>query len=202
MNDEVWIPVDNFFQQDHTIYIQVSLREYLDAPQGLLNQMLYLWNAGAEELYIPPDKLLDVNPSLEFRDYGLLRLQELCLYGSLSETQCNLCGTVAVNASKSITSHIPLKYSRLKKCKACSAVYYCSRECQREHWKEHKLSCRPVHELKKGDLVRLLGLSDSSDLNRRFRELGNYVEAKGRWEVTWIGGTNGILVKPENLKRR
>ncbi|KAJ3079843.1 hypothetical protein HDU99_009958, partial [Rhizoclosmatium hyalinum] len=59
LNEQVWIPVDNFFQQDRRIYIQVSLREYLDAPQGLLNQMLYLWNAGAEELYIPPDKLLD-----------------------------------------------------------------------------------------------------------------------------------------------
>ena len=30
----------------------------------------------------------------------------------------------------------------LRKCSRCSAVRYCSRECQTEHWKEHKASCR------------------------------------------------------------
>ena len=30
----------------------------------------------------------------------------------------------------------------LSKCSRCSAVRYCSRQCQTEHWKEHKASCK------------------------------------------------------------
>jgi hypothetical protein len=28
-----------------------------------------------------------------------------------------------------------------QKCGACQAVYYCSRECQKLHWPEHKIFC-------------------------------------------------------------
>ena len=33
--------------------------------------------------------------------------------------------------------------SNLKKCGACGKVRYCSKECQRAHWKEHKSNCKP-----------------------------------------------------------
>jgi hypothetical protein len=29
-------------------------------------------------------------------------------------------------------------------CSKCKAVYYCSKECQRADWKEHKIKCKPV----------------------------------------------------------
>eukprot|EP01135_Chromosphaera_perkinsii_P005896 Nk52_evm29s370 gene=Nk52_evmTU29s370 len=31
----------------------------------------------------------------------------------------------------------------LKRCLKCKSVCYCSKECQREHWREHKLRCIP-----------------------------------------------------------
>lgn len=30
----------------------------------------------------------------------------------------------------------------LRKCQQCKAAYYCSRDCQLSHWKEHKVACR------------------------------------------------------------
>ena len=29
----------------------------------------------------------------------------------------------------------------LKSCSVCKIVYYCSKECQRKDWKDHKLEC-------------------------------------------------------------
>ena len=28
------------------------------------------------------------------------------------------------------------------KCSKCKLIYYCNRECQVKHWKEHKLICK------------------------------------------------------------
>ena len=33
---------------------------------------------------------------------------------------------------------------RLKLCKQCQQSWYCSRECQRRHWPEHKRGCTPL----------------------------------------------------------
>ena len=41
-------------------------------------------------------------------------------------TSCSCCGSQS---------------SELKKCSSCGQVQYCSRECQRKHWKEHKPNC-------------------------------------------------------------
>jgi hypothetical protein len=32
---------------------------------------------------------------------------------------------------------------RFKQCSRCKVAYYCSRECQKEHWKIHKKECLP-----------------------------------------------------------
>jgi hypothetical protein len=34
------------------------------------------------------------------------------------------------------------KSGDMKKCSQCKAVFYCNRECQKAHWKEHKKHCR------------------------------------------------------------
>ena len=30
------------------------------------------------------------------------------------------------------------------KCTACKAVFYCSRDCQKKHWKAHKFDCKSL----------------------------------------------------------
>jgi hypothetical protein len=37
---------------------------------------------------------------------------------------------------------VPCGKITLKKCGCCKRSYYCSRECQVEDWKEHKLECK------------------------------------------------------------
>lgn len=44
----------------------------------------------------------------------------------------------------------------LRKCTQCGYTAYCSRECQREHWKtHHRIVCRPPGVLRRGDLVHV-----------------------------------------------
>ncbi|KAI9374061.1 hypothetical protein BJX61DRAFT_344395 [Aspergillus egyptiacus] len=47
----------------------------------------------------------------------------------MAEAACNIC---AKKASKETT---------LKRCGKCKAIWYCSRECQKADWKDHKESC-------------------------------------------------------------
>ena len=49
--------------------------------------------------------------------------------GGAVRKACAACGVEASSAVK------------LKKCKTCLAVYYCSRECQVADWQAHKLGC-------------------------------------------------------------
>lgn len=34
-------------------------------------------------------------------------------------------------------------FDKVRKCGRCKVVFYCSVECQRDHWPEHKKICRP-----------------------------------------------------------
>lgn len=38
------------------------------------------------------------------------------------------------------------KEAKTLKCGGCSQVHYCSRECQKQDWKEHKLVCKSLPE--------------------------------------------------------
>jgi hypothetical protein len=31
---------------------------------------------------------------------------------------------------------------KLSRCSGCRCVFYCGKECQKEHWKEHKEMCK------------------------------------------------------------
>ena len=52
-----------------------------------------------------------------------------------------------------------------KVCAKCKAIAYCSRECQKSHWKAHKRSCAQLHQLREATGAKQLagsgsGLSD------------------------------------------
>jgi hypothetical protein len=37
----------------------------------------------------------------------------------------------------------------LQICVRCKLVSYCSRECQKKDWKQHRLECKKFHGIKK-----------------------------------------------------
>ncbi|KAI9346938.1 hypothetical protein BDR26DRAFT_916334 [Obelidium mucronatum] len=79
---------------------------------------------------------------------------------------------------------------RLKRCQSCHDVSYCSHKCQKEAWKpRHKKYCRDVSVLKTGDIVRLRGLKEKSDLNGHLYEIHELNNAAGRWHASWVGGS-------------
>ncbi|KAJ0403789.1 hypothetical protein ATCC90586_003781 [Pythium insidiosum] len=39
------------------------------------------------------------------------------------------------------------KGSELKRCTRCKCTFYCGAECQRSHWKDHKISCVPQSDV-------------------------------------------------------
>ncbi|KAK1231090.1 hypothetical protein PQX77_005807 [Marasmius sp. AFHP31] len=57
---------------------------------------------------------------------------------------------------------------RFQRCSKCKKTFYCSGQCQQDHWKEHKLICGL---LAKGDYV--------GALNRQRAEVNNYLKDMG-----------------------
>lgn len=59
---------------------------------------------------------------------------------------------VASNLSKSHICAKCLKSEQCEnsfpRCSSCQLVRYCSRECQKQHWREHKVLCMSVREFK------------------------------------------------------
>ena len=55
------------------------------------------------------------------------------------QKQCHQC---EITADKLTTGS-------LKTCSGCKKVYYCSRDCQGEDWKAHKLVCKKISEIGK-----------------------------------------------------
>jgi hypothetical protein len=53
-----------------------------------------------------------------------------------AEKMCESCGTTAL-----LGNMVGEGLTRLFACSRCDAVYYCSKACQRSHWKKHKASC-------------------------------------------------------------
>jgi hypothetical protein len=114
---------------------------------------------------------------------------------------------------------------KLQKCTACKQVAYCSRQCQRTHWKVHKPACKAAQantststtaaeeetkpagnehkngsdKLSVGAKVQLRALEDGPhhDLNGRVGVITEFVESSGRWRVQLQGFRKNF--KPTNL---
>ena len=46
--------------------------------------------------------------------------------------------------TKKLCSKCGKESDKLKKCTACKCVWYCDKDCQNRHWKEHKKECKPI----------------------------------------------------------
>eukprot|EP00823_Brevimastigomonas_motovehiculus_P008204 TRINITY_DN7487_c0_g1_i1.p2 TRINITY_DN7487_c0_g1~~TRINITY_DN7487_c0_g1_i1.p2 ORF type:complete len:181 (+),score=35.24 TRINITY_DN7487_c0_g1_i1:88-630(+) len=71
--------------------------------------------------------------------------------------------------------------TKLKVCSGCSEVAYCSRECQRAHWSEHKLVCK--RKEKKGEGITVewddqKRINKFGRLHNHWQELEDDVKAK------------------------
>ena len=65
------------------------------------------------------------------------------------------------------------------RCSRCKNAVYCNAECQRSHWKLHKLDCRPTsQQAPDGPTVNLLAVAEEKNQagNKAYSE-GNYPEA-------------------------
>ena len=47
-------------------------------------------------------------------------------------------------APAKLCSKCSKKSDALVKCRDCKCVWYCDKECQNKHWKEHKIECKPI----------------------------------------------------------
>ena len=49
------------------------------------------------------------------------------------------------------------KSNTLMKCRACKCVWYCDKDCQNKHWREHKKECKPIKKVldKRGGKLNL-----------------------------------------------
>jgi hypothetical protein len=43
-----------------------------------------------------------------------------------------------------LNAELSKEEKKLKTCGKCKRVAYCSKECQKEDWKDHKKNCRPA----------------------------------------------------------
>lgn len=50
-----------------------------------------------------------------------------------------------------------------KKCSKCEKVYFCSEECQKEGWDEHKITCDFIASLNLDDIARMVPINTDCD---------------------------------------
>lgn len=77
-------------------------------------------------------------------------LSALGQFGDLSYNssalQKQLQSTKAILPKSATCGNCKEREKKMMVCGQCRQVYYCSRECQKKNWKEHKKSCSPRRE--------------------------------------------------------
>ena len=74
---------------------------------------------------------------------------------------CELCGLTSENGAT------------LLRCQQCKQVLYCSKDCQKEHWPDHKRECiHPHKEFQLGEFVRMFHKNGFLPLENQFSSVG------------------------------
>ncbi|KAF2813594.1 uncharacterized protein BDZ99DRAFT_517842 [Mytilinidion resinicola] len=72
----------------------------------------------------------------------------------------------------------------LRLCTGCSCVSYCSRECQRVHWKDHRDVCRHITGLKdKGYVAKEIETANPASEGHEGVFVGDEIIFEGVWRV-------------------
>ncbi|KAF8217534.1 hypothetical protein K438DRAFT_1795163 [Mycena galopus ATCC 62051] len=97
---------------------------------------------------------------------------------------------------------------KLRQCKKCTSVWYCSTECQRAHWTLHKVRCREM--VAEQEKLQHMSLTDPNgtererywsqwcDLSHRVNELG-LVHALGLHRDPPNGGEHTLLSRQSSM---
>ncbi len=118
---------------DHAIQVATTARyfeEYI-AVELKENQALFRWNKLREAQNADLHTLVTFfwkRISCSCLDEKYEKVKPISKMGMCFNTQCNLPNRMT-------------KRSKTMYCDGCRRVTYCSRECQKAHWKEHKADC-------------------------------------------------------------
>ncbi|KAL6301392.1 hypothetical protein BKA93DRAFT_738905, partial [Sparassis latifolia] len=94
-----------------------------------------LWNAAVDR-YIAAK--MDPRPTKEIEVFSKLGLDGGPLFKRCENETCGIIVGLGVDS----------EFCELKRCGACKKTYYCSPECQKEDWKQHKKDCKgPEHTM-------------------------------------------------------
>lgn len=123
-----------------------------------------------------------------------------------SELNCHACNKSAETAKQ--------EGGKLTICSGCKGVSYCSKACQREHWKAgHRHECTSSSSPSSGvqllgavfaigDKVEIHDLIAAAHLNGKVGELLEFDDEAGRWLVKLdVSRGETKKVKPANLRR-
>jgi len=84
-------------------------------------------------------------PAAAAEQFGSISIGE-SVEGKDNETEpTSKSGTTT--PTKLLCSACGKKSNTLKNCTACECVWYCDKDCQNKHWKEHKKECRPIKKI-------------------------------------------------------
>lgn len=96
---------------------------------------------------------------------------------SLANAVCTVCGAAAQFMCSS--------------CQLNSPVRYCSRECQRQHWPEHQLTCQGAVRRTPQNLSENLGLG--GNVNRSHNSLASQLNAETTMSTDGLIRNQGII---------
>jgi len=101
--------------------------------------------------------------------------------------------------AKCANEECPKLVTLIKRCAQCRAAIYCGRECQKTHWKIHKIECQPIGQMRKMNKIgefspqdcEVLGYSQEQieKLNAGLKETGRDLLSKktfGCFEFTLL----------------
>lgn len=136
----------------------------------------------------------NIDPEIYSRLQGIVRLAESM---DLTDYKASLAFGSCLGCSNIGTSEAPLL-----SCSRCRVAHYCSRECQRAHWRTHKPNCRKATKAER-DLSMSVLMATDRFVEQNFGAISREIEKKCHstgleasdltLEVSFMPNADGII---------